>query len=319
MHFADRCKCAGYLVLLLALPGVAGAEEVHLACSPDRPVVSSAEPHASVQAWPDWLPSTFDWRVNVGTVRGEGRVVTWDLSGAPSGRQHATVTAIGNGRTSSCSLEVVTLFESVKKADATGGAYLLAGRPEDVGYGLYSYLLFGEKPEDDRTRARYAAALDAYVLAEPSIRALEDAGMVSRRLNITYVPVTKTPTRSDETASTLLTEYDFAGARAILSLLPGRYRGEGPYIISSLTPLSTAAGAPGKLLFQDLTIAPPELVKLWARAYLDQATQEQFWKPQTLETFALKVRLMLAVTADGYPTIAKDATDLIAVKTAKRE
>jgi len=58
----------------------------NLACSPDREVKLAANASA-----PDNIQLLFTWTVTGGTVRGEGREVTWDLSGLAEGTYTATV------------------------------------------------------------------------------------------------------------------------------------------------------------------------------------------------------------------------------------
>jgi hypothetical protein len=193
----------------------------------------------------------------------------------------------------------------------TARAFLATGTKEETGYGLYSYLLFGSSPTDSE-RARYLKAIQAFLILIQTVTDLRDYRSANK-LNITYVPVKIQPT-SAPTAEWLLANYDFARARVLLDLLSSRYQ-TGPYIVSALTPLSNLQAIPRDHLFQDLSLVPtkPEdLLSWWIRAFLNQAAQEQFWKPQTGELLALKVRTMISVEAVALPEVQKKLASWIA-------
>ena len=58
------------------------------------------------------------------------------------------------------------MFVQIHAAFITGREFLEPGQSETQGYGLYSYVLLGNRPPDDRTRARYLAVLRRYLLIE---------------------------------------------------------------------------------------------------------------------------------------------------------
>lgn len=194
----------------------------------------------------------------------------------------------------------------------SGAAYLLTGREEAKGYGLYSYLLFATRPTE-HNRERYLAAIETYLKAVPAILALEAAGIAAHRLNATFLPLTSLTSRpaGEPSADWLLAHYDYARARAILAALPGEYLGGGPYVVSALAPLGGISTIAGHYLHQDLSSVPSRIVRLWAREFFSQAAQERFWEERTGRQLALRMRTTVAALAEAYPGIKSEVQSLI--------
>jgi hypothetical protein len=57
---------------------------------------------------------------------------------------------------------------------------------------------------------------------------------------------------------------------------------------------------------------PPHLVSLWAKEFLNQAAQEQFWHERTGAQLALKMRTSLGILASGLPEVRKALDEWIA-------
>src|SRR5262245_5165938 len=185
----------------------------------------------------------------------------------------------------------------------TGRAFLVGAQPEDRGYGLYSYLLFGSPPTDN-TRDRYRAAIITYLELIPARTAIEEF-LPRHQLNITYLPIKVNPPEDlslKEHTEWILTYYNYTRARVLLGALPGIHR-EGPYIASSPKPLSSAELLSGSYLYQDLSSVPPSLVQLWIKEFLNQAGQEHFEKKRVVEQLVLKLRTAIAVLAEGLPEV----------------
>jgi len=127
------------------------------------------------------------------------------------------------------------------------------------------------------------------------------------RLNITYLPLeTAAPESAD--AAWYLDHYDYARARVLLDFLPGNRR-DGIYLVSSLKPLSGGPNPPYLLQdFSTLPTEPPDLISWWVREFLNQAAQEQFWEPKTMEHFVLNLRTTISVLAIGLPEVQKAVT-----------
>ncbi len=198
----------------------------------------------------------------------------------------------------------------------TARDFLVGHQPEEAGYGLYSYLLFGSPPTP-ASRDRYVAAIAAY-LAFISRRADLEEYVPRAQLNITYLFLTEPPPPevADIRAGDLpaggdmapavwiLEHYDYARARAVLHAIPGAHV-EGPYIVSALAPLPGTPGASGGHLEQDLSHVPPEFAAAWMKTFLAQAAQPTSWGSGTLRQTALTLRQTLAVAADKWPPIQR--------------
>jgi len=197
----------------------------------------------------------------------------------------------------------------------TGRAFLIGEQPEAKGYGLYSYFLLGAPPTE-ATRERYLNLIAAYLQFNP-VGGLE--GSLERwELNIAYLPLKDSPplefskgcsplpcgTDNVAFARWVLDHYNYARARVLLRAVPtGGTHLNGPYIVSSLKPLSMTPALSPPYLYQDLSSVPPRLVLLWVKEFLDQASQEGFEKPQKGQEVALKLRQSIAVAATGLPEV----------------
>lgn len=291
-----------------------------IACIPERPIVHEGE-EVEVSAFvpaPTGSRLQFAWKATTGQISGMDKEARWSLRGAMSGIYTSTVTVTNAGeRLGECSVQITVVEPERGTPDTaasvsrnTARAFLTTGAKEEAGYGLYSYLLFGSPPTDS-ARPRYLKAIQAYLTLIPTVADLLQYRSANK-LNITYVPVKVRPTDM-LTAEWVLTNYDFARARVLLDLLSSHYQ-TGPYIVSTLMPLSTSQALPHDHLFQDLSLVPtqPEdLLSWWIRAFLNQAAQEQFWKSQTGELLALKVRTMISVEAAALPEVQKQLASWI--------
>jgi hypothetical protein len=227
----------------------------------------------------------------------------------------------------------------------TASDFLASSQTEKEGYGLYSYILFGARPESissDRWR-RYYEAIVAY-LDIPTV------GEVSRSVppastNLTFLPVAlaeselppaglATPIQfrfdalrlaahealhkasgkqsyhdssNGATACMLVGNYDYARAQGLLALLPDSHM-EGPYIISVAEPLSKTSALPTQYLYQDLSSVPPDLTRLWVKEFMAQAQENEFWKTRSKDQFVLRVRTAIGVMSQQIPDIGKSIT-----------
>jgi hypothetical protein len=225
----------------------------------------------------------------------------------------------------------------------TASGFLASSQTEQEGYGLYSYILFGARPESlnsDRWD-RYYEAIIAY-LDIPTV------GEVSRFVppastNITLLPValaeselpeasllTRNQFRFDAqrlqghlalhqaswkqfsyhdsssqaTACMLTGNYDYARAGSLLALLPDSHM-EGPYIISVAEPLSRTRTLPAQYLYQDLSSVPPALVRLWVKEFMAQAQESEFWKTRSKDQFVLRLRTAIGLMSQQIPDFGK--------------
>jgi hypothetical protein len=188
----------------------------------------------------------------------------------------------------------------------TGRGFLLAGKPEDAGYGLYSYVLFGE-PVNAANGPLYRAVLDAF-LHIPEVRRFEAEKEPRTNLNITYLLLSDRPS-TGATVDWLLDHYDFARAQIILAKLMDHPLG--PYIVSYKSPLSSASSFEnGQLLVEDLSRIPHDLAFLWVNEFTAQAGRAQYWDKPALRTLMLNLRTQVAIDAEAFEEVRTANTNL---------
>ena len=125
-------------------------------------------------AWLDPPGDTFTWKVDAGSIRGTGSQVTWDLNQAATGEHQATLDVVRTGQTLTvASSRSACLARGFVRPVLQAGSSCLRGGEEDRGYGLYSYVLFGEKPRDEASLARYRAVIEQYLLSMPPVLDLQ--------------------------------------------------------------------------------------------------------------------------------------------------
>ena len=180
-------------------------------------------------------------------------------------------------------------------------AYLAPGESEERGYAVYSYLLFGARP-DSASRGRFHRAIEEFVRLSEDIDAFHFAQRQERALfNMSYVPMTRAVRQPHP--DSILKHYDYAAAQAILRKLPGR-TGAGPYLVSvPRAPLSRLDSLPSRSIVQDLGTMPDAVVALWVRHFLDLATQERFDGDASLQRFVLSLRTAIGVAALGLSEV----------------
>ncbi|WP_141654401.1 hypothetical protein [Candidatus Nitrospira nitrosa] len=187
----------------------------------------------------------------------------------------------------------------------TGQALLVGDQTEKADYGLYSYVLF-ESPPTTETKPVYLAVLLACVREFPDLGGLTQKYR-PESLNAMYIPVTRNTTDSQMSppeypeqnrlrsqAEEILQRYNYDRAKAILAQLSRIQRNGGPYLLSSLKPVSTSSGA-NPFLFQDLAavrlVASQEdqnkMAYEWVLDFVDRVSnpQSSAWNRTTLETF----------------------------------
>jgi hypothetical protein len=318
------CACAALATLVAVAPAPA-TEPVTLACSAERPAVPLGT-SVRVRAWTNaghGAPVRYTWEVTAGRVDGGGSEVRWDLDGVRPGRYAAIARVLDpSGVRGECSLRVLVTADAgtrgqsaprspaaARPARETGSALLVAGQQEAGGYGLYSYLLLGAPPAAG-ARDRYLKAMEAYVRLIPDLAALERY-VPKGELNAAYVPITEAPPGA-ATPEWILDHYDYARARSVLRMLPGRTR-DGPYIVSSLTALAGGdATASAPVLLQDLSAVPPHLAEAWVREFLNQTAQERFTEARTRDQMVVRLRLVVGILGAGLPEVRSALDNWIA-------
>jgi len=184
----------------------------------------------------------------------------------------------------------------------TGRAFLATGENETSGYGLYSYLLLGQRANDGN-RDLYEALFSAYLKIEKVSRFYR-AGVECRELNITYLLLQERPPENPS-VSWLLEHYDYARAQVLLRKL-GEIDIANPYIISYSAPLSgETAINPKRLLLQNFSGIPDDLAFLWVQEFLAQARRPQYWDKRTLRRLMLSLRKNIAIVARAFGEVRK--------------
>lgn len=275
-----------------------------ISCTPERPTVWPRETiHATA-----WLPDTlhqphYTWSATGGHITGQASEVAWDFTGVDPGTYTATVEVSGTDvQSSTCSMRVIVMDRQDGRGlhGLPGRSLLVGAAPEAEGYGLYSYLLLANPP-DQSSRERYTKAIDAYVSLMPDVLSIEKYVKQLSQLNITYAPIDTDPPKVIS-PEWILQHYNYARALVLLGAIPGAHR-DGPYLVSSLTPLTGTENLRGEFLFQDLSAVPPHLVSPWVKLFLNQASQERFWQQSSAAYFALKLRTAVGILAVGLPEV----------------
>jgi hypothetical protein len=295
--------------LAVSLVIVVGAAQAEMVCLPSVP---SAQVGSSVtlNAWyggAKGVKPEFKWSVTTGAIHSENGVTTWDLKGADPGATYADVDAMVNGaKAATCEIQLVVEVEGDEPKHRGPGAtiqmsgrgFLTASQSEPDGFGLYSYILFGSRPAS-ADRDRYIAILDAALrLLKPTN---DLVGKIKPfQLNSTWLPVTSLPA-SDPDSKWLVDNYDYTSAAVFLARA-GIKNPDAIYILSVRSPLSKAAPTP-PFLKQDLSHVPADLASTWVTLFINQAAQERFWDSNTFAGVVAKMRLAIALTAQGVPNI----------------
>src|SRR5215472_9320075 len=330
-----------WLVVAVLAPKTARAQNdsrntaMEILCLTDRPAIDQGA-STRLQAWaatpdgqPIAQPIALQWQVTAGVVQGTGSDVQWNLSGVKieSGEFHkkatATVKATATGlEESGCVVEVFVGKKEDRSPllpDRSGGLrsarrYLLPNQKEDTGFGLYSYLLFPTRPQTEEQKARYLKTLESCLLVMESV---EDHIQIHRppsELNITHIPVKEIPKYSQvsaEWAANTLDVYDYATAQKLLDKLDKSYQ-QGPYLISvGKKPLSDMATPVQAHVLQDFTGKVPELASNVVELFTYRAAQQRTWSDESLRSFVLNMRNLIAVAGKVTPDVASAVIKLV--------
>lgn len=285
------------------------APAVRLACSVDAAAIveGTSEP-LKLRAWALSSPGgelRYKWSTTVGQVRADAKEAEWSLQAVEHGPVPAEATvkvSLPSGESATCTVQVFVVAND-RSVRHTWRDFLVRGKPEATGFGLYSYLLLGSRPTDSN-RKLFNETIDAYLNAIEKVSNASKS-VQKKNLNVALLMVQTVPPENP-TSDWLVEHYDYARSRELLDLLPGNLQ-DGPYIVSFLQPLAPGNSA-APHLFQDLSklpISEPEIITAWIREFVYQAGQERFWEPRTLETFVLDLRTTITVLADGFPEVQK--------------
>jgi hypothetical protein len=182
----------------------------------------------------------------------------------------------------------------------TGRSFLVGNEEEAPGFGLYSYLLFSSPPVNDTETKRDLAVVTAFVKGMKDVAALEAAGRAKGDLNITYLLVGE-HAQEDASPQWVLSHYNFARAQVFLFPLgrSGHDVHRGPYVVSSLKPLSHLTEAPEPHLWQDMSSVSDTVAASWETEFIIRASRKEFWAPDTRNQALLSLRSFIASSADA--------------------
>jgi hypothetical protein len=180
----------------------------------------------------------------------------------------------------------------------TARAPLWTGGVEAAGYGLYSYLLFGSSGEAGYQRRLTAACAYLSVLQDTEETTIREQS--PRSINIFYVPLRGASFRREaittQDAAWLVANYDYARARLLLNRIGED--GDDVYLVSYQEALTTIEmPQPGRLLVQDLSLVPPELIELWIEEFRRQVRRQEYWDELTFRQAMLRLRSALPYVA----------------------
>jgi hypothetical protein len=284
---------------------VASAADSSLVCVASRPSASPLDT-VTVRVLTDSGTAArgYRWTATGGEIVAGDSTARWILERAGLGVYTATAQPQGGVAASRCSVRIVV----VPPKGHMGGtlrarAYLAPDQREDTGFAVYSYLLFGARP-DSASLSRFRLAIAEFVRLSEDIDAFHAAQKQDRgAFNMNYMPVTRAVQQPNP--DTVLKYYDYAAAQSLLRKLPGRIAG-GPYLVSvPRTPLSRLDSLPPRSIVQDLSTVPDAVVAPWVRRFLDLATQQRFDDGASMHGFVLSLRTAIGVAALGL----SDVTD----------
>lgn len=186
--------------------------------------------------------------------------------------------------------------------------YLEKGNDEEEGFGLYSYILFTQRPEKDDS-VKYAELIKTYMNKIPELSDLTEY-LEDSSINVVYYPTISDPENYldtltiDESIKWLINNYDYARAIVYLRKIDADIN-KGPYIISYKVPLSKSGVVKENFLLQDFSNVHYKVVSLWVDEFLEQSSQVEYWNEEQLKNFSNDLRNAIAIGAEGLIEIKK--------------
>ena len=310
-------------------PSTNASSELIVLCRADRLVYKDHEP-VTLRAfahYKDGSPAsgtvTYTWEVKVGHLSSQGRTTQWDLPGKTPGatqghRYTATVTAkISETQWANCATQVM-----VDNRTASGDAAsppdvrtrtrgLLISRTLLVGseqlqkdYGLYSFIVFTQAPQDVTERAAMRGLIEAWLKSLQPLEVFREENN-DGTLNVTYVPITDSAPDSfpvgpngdpGSLVNWLIDHYNYPRAHEIL-ISAGQPQTGGPYLLSFKTAPRTGESVRPRLV-QDLEGLTEDEGPFWIRWFIEQTAQEDFSDVRSWDMIFLKMKLFLTRGTD---------------------
>ena len=168
--------------------------------------------------------------------------------------------------------------------------------------------------------------MDGYLTEVDEVSRLEKHGIDRGEINVLYLPVEHFLTDGgsaetmrehasalarDEQRILLLEKYDFTRARLMLDRL--RLEGEGPYIVTYSEPVAAERSMErNRLMVQDLSRVPPDLIRLWVIEFKRQIAGHR-GGGNTLRPFLLILRTEIANIAQAFSVTREAVAGFIEV------
>lgn len=182
-------------------------------------------------------------------------------------------------------------------------AFLKSDAQEEIGLGLYSYILI-RNPPTENTEKRIIATIDAYLNYVSPI-AVAWSHTRPENLNVVHLPLIKSTTIVTEDTNIsimdILNDYDYFVARLWLQNL--ELNSEGPYIVTSKVPISQSLTE--EIIVQDFSVIPPNVVHLWIQDFLFHSAIGNV-NVKNWDSLVLNIRTAIAVVADTIPDVTID-------------
>jgi hypothetical protein len=192
---------------------------------------------------------------------------------------------------------------AARAPSVSGRSFLAGADSEEPGYGLYSYLLFGTAPGSEDEKQRDLAVIQAFVKLLNDVSDLQSQpGMTKSDINVTYLLVADRPPEKLPSPDWILSHYDFPRAKVLLRVFNRDVFG-GPYVASSLTPLSQSDAAPEHYLWQDMSHVPAALAGSWEEEFERRARKSDFWALDKRNQEILGLRDFISNAATGLAAV----------------
>lgn len=189
----------------------------------------------------------------------------------------------------------------------SGRSFLSKGNKEKKNYGIYSYILFPQRPDSSNYQV-YSQVIRAYLNKVENVDDIER--YVQRiKVNIVYFPV-KGPIEElqhikgeEERTNWLINNYDYARAKFFISKIQKENLYKGPYIVSCKESLSDCKPLKKDYLLQDLSHVHQKVVSLWVSEFLKQSSDLNYWDDTSVDNFTNEIRNAIAIGADGLQIV----------------
>jgi hypothetical protein len=311
---------AGWLFASLIAP--AAATPLHAVCTLDRPLTGYSQ-HVVVTALTDapaGTPLQVTWSADGGTLS-QGSVpasAVW----TPTSQARAVFTIqasiVAPGEAADCTTRIAVI-DGVTRGGNTAlvstRSLLMPAAHEATGYGLYSYILFTERPVD-QDRGLFESILQSYLAVLHDQERLEaefPEDFPKSKLNVAYVPIGRPLPddfdQRDDQVAWLRNHYDYDRAFAFLTRLrtlpqaDAVLLGGTAWLVSCLHPLSGRED-PSPVLPQDLSAVPARLIPDLMRSFASQTTQPRDYNPHAMFRLRLDLRIAIGQLADGLKPVA---------------